>query len=213
MSLISLDVNKAWPQKDARLFVGDGSPEQFSRIGWGGAQHQFSLYIHGYKAGGDVLLQHAIASKSPEQLDTLIFPILFMYRQFIELELKWIFLVFSDSDRSEKRTFINDSSHDLIKLWQKAKNILLKDATPREREDINIVEDYIKQFHEIDKSSFSFRYPITKDLDQILNTQHRINLSNLLQRMNELYQFFRGANEKLSSLKDYRYDMENYFSL
>jgi hypothetical protein len=213
MSLISLDVNKTWPQKNARLFVGDGAPEQFSRIGWGDASHQFSLYIQGYKTGGDVLLQHAIASKSPEQLDILIFPILFMYRQFIELELKWIFLVFSDSDRSEKRTFINDSSHDLIKLWKKAKNILLENATPIERNDVSIVEDYIKQFHEIDKSSFSFRYPITKDLDQILNTQHRINLSNLLQRMNELYQFFRGANGKLSSLRDYRHDMENYFGL
>lgn len=211
MSPIKLDVNIPWPQKDAKLFISDGSPQDFSTIGWGDASHQYVLYMHGYKAGADELVHNAMASKSAGRLDTLIFPILFLYRQFIELELKWTFLVYSDADRSEKKSVIGDIGHNLIKLWQKTKPILLEDSTPKERQDVEIVEDYIEQFHKLDETSFSFRYPVTKNLDQILNAERRINLPNLRKRMDELYHFFSGADGKLSSIRDYRQDMERYF--
>lgn len=211
MGPITLDVNISWPQKDAKLFISDGPPRDFSRIGWGDASHQYVLYMNGYKTAADELVQHALASKNVEWLDTLIFPILFLYRQFIELELKWIFLIYGDADRSVKKSVIGDVSHNLIKLWQKTKAILLENATPEERQDVDIVKDYIEQFNKLDESSFSFRYPITKNLDQILNDEQRINLPNLRQRMDELYHFFNGVDGKLSSIKDYKQDMEQYF--
>jgi len=208
---ITLDVNMAWPQKGAKLFTSDGLPHDFAMIGWGDASHQYVLYMDGYKTAADELVQHTLASKSAGRLDTLIFPILFLYRQFIELELKWIFLVYSDVDRSVKKSVISDIGHNLVKLWQKTKPILLEDATPKERQDVDIVEDYIEQFYKLDETSFSFRYPVKKNLDQILNDERRINLSNLRQRVDELYHFFAGADGKLSSIRDYRQDMEKYF--
>jgi hypothetical protein len=211
MSPIKLDANIPSPQKDAKLFISDGPPQDFSTIGCGDASHQYVLYMHGYKTGADELVQNAIASKSAGRLDTLIFPILFLYRQFIELELKWIFLVYSDADRSVKIGVIRDIKHNLIKLWQKTKPILLEEVTPQERQDVDIVEAYIKQFYKLDESSYSFRYPITKNFDQILNAERRINLPNLRKRMDELYHFFTGADGKLSSIRDYRQDMERYF--
>jgi len=211
MGPISLDVDIPWPQKDAKFFISDGPPQVFSVIGGRDASHQYVLYMNGYKTAADELIQHALASKNAGRLDTLIFPILFLYRQYIELELKWVFLVYSDADRSVKKSVISDVGHNLIKLWQKARAILLEDATPKEQQDVNIVEDYIEQFHKLDESSFSFRYPITKNLDQILNDERRINLPNLRQRMDELYHFFNGADGKLSITRDYRQDMEKYF--
>lgn len=211
MRPIALNMKIPWPQENAKLFISDGLPQDFSRIGWGHASHQYVLYMHGYKIGADELVQDAMASKSVERLDTLIFPILFLYRQFIELELKWIFLVYSDARRSVKKSVIGDIGHNLIKLWKKTKPILLEDVTPKECQDVDIVEDYIEQFHKLDETSFSFRYPVTKNLDQILNSERRINLSNLRQRMDELYHFFNGADGKLSSIRDYRRDMEKYF--
>jgi hypothetical protein len=209
---ITFDVKMAWPQRGAKLFTSDGPPHDFSMIGWGDASHQYVIYMNGYKTAADELIQHALASKNAGRLDTLIFPILFLYRQYIELELKWVFLVYSDADRSVKKSVISDVGHNLIKLWQKVRAILLEDATPKEQQDVNIVEDYIEQFHKLDESSFSFRYPITKNLDQILNDERRINLPNLRQRMDELYHFFNGADGKLSITRDYRQDMEKYFS-
>jgi len=208
---ITLDVNMAWPQKGAKLFTSDGPPHDFSMIGWGDASHQYVLYMDGYKTAADELVQCLLASETAGRRDTHIFPILFLYRQFIELELKWIFLVYGDAHRSEKKSVIGEVRHNLIKLWQKTKVILLEDATPEERQNVDIVEGYIEQFHKLDESSFSFRYPITKTLDQILNDEQRINLPNLRQRMDELYHFFNGADGKLSITRDYRQDMEKYF--
>ena len=62
------------------------------------------------------------------------------------------------------------------------------------------------------KASFSFRYPITKKLDQIIKSEQRINLPNLRQRMDELYHFFSGADGKLSSKENYRQEMEKLLS-
>jgi hypothetical protein len=93
MGPITLGINKLWPQKGAKLFIPDGQPEHFSRIGWGDASHQYVLYMTGYKNAADSLIDHVLASNNVESPDTFVFPILFLYRQFIELRLKWVFLV------------------------------------------------------------------------------------------------------------------------
>jgi hypothetical protein len=178
-------------------------------IGWGDTSHQYVLYMNGYKTAADELVQHLLASETVGWRDTHIFPILFLYRQFIELELKWIFLVYSDADASAKKKLIRGKkAHDLIDLWEKAKPIVLEGATLQE--DVVAVEEYIMQFHELDKSSSSFRYPINKSLEQILDNQRRINLPNLHQRMDELYHFFSGLDVMLSNIRDYKQDMEEY---
>lgn len=211
MGQITLDMNMPWPQKNAKLFIHDGTPEHFSRIGWGDASQQYVLYMTGYKNAADTLIDHVLALKNVERLDTFIFPILFLYRQFIELELKWVFLVHSPADIPAKKAFIQEMKHDLCKLWSRIKPILLEEATPEERQDVDTVEDYVMQFDRLDKSSSSFRYPITMKLDQVLNDEQQINLPNLRQRMNELYHFFSGVDGKLSSIRDCKRDMEKYF--
>ncbi len=98
--------------------------------------------------------------------------------------------------------------HDLINLWKKTKPIILEGATSQE--DVAIVESYIMQFHELDKNSYSFRYPINKDLEQILDNQRRINLPSLRQRIDEPSCFFNGLDVMLSNIRDYRQSMEEY---
>jgi hypothetical protein len=209
---ITVSLSTSWPQKNAKLFIGAGPPKNFSRIGWGDASHQYVLYKTGYKTSADTLVDYLLVSKSVEKLDTFIFSILFLYRQFVELELKWIILRRSDVDRSKKIAILHDKkAHNLRWLWRKARPVIEKDATLDEQKDVSIVEDYIEQFHVLDETSFSFRYPITKDLDGILNKERRINLPNLRQRMDELYHFFMGLDAKLSSTRDNGQDMEEYF--
>jgi hypothetical protein len=210
MSPITLDFDYAWPQKGAKLFIDQGDYYEFSHFGWGDVWLQYTGYMTGYKEAADEVLRQALASKKIAQLDTHIFPILFLYRQFIELELKWVILVYGDADKSAKEKLIKHANHDLMKLWQEAKHIMLEDASPEEQEGVDTVQDYIKQFHELDAGSFTFRCPITKELDQILTSEHRINLRILCQRMNELYHFFMGVDGKLSSIKDYKEDMEQF---
>lgn len=210
MSPITLDIDYPLPQKGAKLFIDQGDYYEFSHFGWGDVWFQYVGYMTGYKEAADEVVRQALASKKIEQLDTHIFPVLFLYRQFIELELKWIILVYGDADRSAKEKLIRGANHDLMTLWQEAKRIMPEDASPEEQEGVDIVQDYIKQFHELDRTSFTFRYPVRKGLDQILTGEHRINLRILCQRMDELYNFFMGVDGKLSSIKDYKQDMEQF---
>ena len=51
-------------------------------------------FPEGYKSSADLLVKNALESKNIKILDTFIFPIMFLYRQYLELELKWIIIRF-----------------------------------------------------------------------------------------------------------------------
>ena len=82
--------------------------------------------MEGYKTAADELVEQALGAKNVGRLDTFIFPILFLYRHFIELELKWIFLVYSDGDSPVKKSVLDKVKHNLMKIWKETKPILLR---------------------------------------------------------------------------------------
>ncbi len=204
----------AWPQKGKQLFIDSGSDYEFSHFGWGDPQTQFVGYMDGYKAAADKLIADAITSRAIDILDTFIFPICFLYRQYLELVMKYIYLHFSEVDNNEKANTLKETSHDLAKMWIKIKPLLLEDASPSEMEDVEIVETYIQQFHNIDKSSFTFRYPIGKNLEKVLPSQRRINLPILKEGMDELSGFFEGCIGKLDAMSEIKAEVfQEYLSL
>ena len=167
-------------------------------------------FAEGYKSSADLLVKNALESKNIKILDTFIFPIMFLYRQYLELELKWIIIRFLEENACTKKKILKDISHNLIKAWRIAKPIMLEYTEKKEKDDVKIVEEYINQFHRMDKGSFSFRYPIMKNLDRIFNKEKKVNLKIILLRMNELYHFFDGVEGKLESIRDYKLEMCNY---
>jgi hypothetical protein len=110
----------------------------------------------------------------------------------------------------EKKVAIDRISHDLLSAWMKTKEILMHYASPSEKKDIAIAEDYIKQFHLLDRSSFTFRYPITKNLNHVIGEQKRIDLPNLRDRMAELTAFFDGCEGMLSQMAELNSKLEAY---
>ena len=54
----------------------------------GYAQPEWSLYARGYKQAADLLVMH-IDERTRDQ-DTLVYPVLFLYRQYFELRLKHV---------------------------------------------------------------------------------------------------------------------------
>jgi len=154
-----------WHKEGAKLFVEDGDNEELSEIGWGYLPTQLAAYIDGYKAAADDLVEEVINSNLTIKRKTYTPAICFLYRQYLELELKSIYLQYSEASKDDKKKAINDIRHDLLKLWQQIKPVISPTAaTASEKLYIVVVEDYIKQFHELDKTSFTFRYPITKNL-------------------------------------------------
>jgi len=81
------DTTYPWPQKGSQLFIQDGSDIEIAYIGWF-YKTDFHGYIDGYKKAGDYLIKTILDSGKNYERDTIVFPILFLYRQYLELERK-----------------------------------------------------------------------------------------------------------------------------
>src|SRR5262249_50330134 len=77
-----------WPRKGDILFEAGSD---WWHNAWGGWAHdQWAGYAEGYKLAADLLVQHVVETRSNQ--DLLVFPIVFLYRQALEVALKHLIL-------------------------------------------------------------------------------------------------------------------------
>lgn len=190
-----------WVKENTNLFTETKTHFEYAYFGWGNPNQQWYGYTEGYKQSADILVDYAIQSKRNKTLDTFVYPICFMYRQYVELKLKSIFLRYSDETKEEKVKFIQNVQHNLEKIWKRVKRVLEENSNDEEKKDIEIAEGYILQYHVFDKDSFSFRYPINKRLDVLHEKWEYLDIKNLKIRMNEIYNFLETADTVLRERK------------
>jgi len=161
------------------------------------------LYAIGYKKAGDRLVEFVL-SKYRDQ-DVLIYPIVFLYRQYIELRLKEII--------REGRILLEKGGdfpkhHRIWDLWCTAKKISKK-AFENENESPNLeyAEHVIKEFSHIDPDSFSFRYPITKQGKNTLEGVTHINIRRLASHIEELSKDLEEVSMGISVYCDWQREM------
>lgn len=195
------DAEFPWPKRGQQLFVEGGNYSEFSHIGWGDRVTQLSAYTSGYKEAADALVNLAVSKADIATLDTVLFPVCFLYRQYLELVMKAIYLKCSPDSSEQKKAVLKKVGHCLPSTWARVKSLLRQDASPPELADLDVVEDYIDQFHRIDSSSFTFRYPFDKALQPMLPKEQRVNIVALKQRMDELEAFFGGAEGKMDYMR------------
>ena len=181
---------------------------RYSVYGGGDILYQFTLYINGYKKAADDLVATSLVLK--HDTEVYIYPICFLYRQYLELRLKKIYMEYSGDSREEKKKVINKTSHSLKKIWDKVKIILEKYIRLTQYE--NTVDRYIDQYDRFDKESFSFRYPITKQIELIHNEVRSIDLAHLKQKINELDNYFKGLEEGLDATIEFQTKMDDLFT-
>lgn len=193
------------------LFIGDGPPKEYAHIAWGDMERQFYGYIAGYKEAADTIIRHALEQGDNRTLDTCIFPACFLYRQYLELALKDIYLSNSQDSFEDKKKTIYDCSHNLKKIWNKAKTLIIADFPEDDPSVLDAVESYIFQFADEDSKSYAYRYPITMDLD-LINNEKFINLVNLTERMSELEEFLSAVSKGMSEHRDFENEMKSYYA-
>lgn len=155
----------------------------------------FYLYASGYLNGAKHLVDHAL-QKQQEQ-DDLIYPIAFLYRQYLELMMKGIIkdgrwlLPEKVKMGKEKDPF---QSHSLGDLWTEVRAIFEIVWPDGAKIDLDIAHSMIKQFEDIDKQSQAFRYPLDKKGNPSLPQHVRhINLRNLQHGMERISNFLKGG--------------------
>ena len=137
-----------FPQLGQQLFVSNGHYKEYAHIPhpWEDMNAHFYRYIAGYKDAADTLIQQSLEKKDNYTLDTFVFPACFLYRQYLELALKDIYLSnVKDSERGKIKT-IDECQHDLCKIWSKVKPLILADFPNDDKDVLEAVENYIKQF-------------------------------------------------------------------
>jgi len=190
-----------WPRKGGKLFKADD--DWWNNACLNPYSKDFYEYITGYKRAGDILVSFVKEYKSDQ--DTLVYPIVFLYRQYLELQLKAIIrdgnLLLNDHDGF-------DQIHEIDKLWRSCKIILIKVWPNSPVDDLNAVEEYILQFSNIDQFSFAFRYPSDRDGNFSLSDITYINLRNLADRISEIGSLLEGANAGIFDYLETKQEME-----
>ena len=96
-----------FPQMGKQLFISAGHPKEYAHIAWGDINTQFYGYIRGYKEAADTIIQQALKKGDNSTLDTYVFPACYLYRQYLELALKDIYLTNSKDSRQDKIAQLN----------------------------------------------------------------------------------------------------------
>jgi len=97
----------------------------------------------GYKKAADLLVEQS--QRSGYDRDTLVYPIIFMYRQFIELELKYLISTYGP------RTGVkaNWKSHDIAHLWSEFVKVLAAYGVEDPDDTDSVVSAIVAEFAKV----------------------------------------------------------------
>ena len=184
-----------WPTSKDRLFKEDSDWWHNARIDLGGKG--WESYAAGYKEAGDLLARRFL--KTCHGNDILTYPMVFLYRHYLELRLKQL-IIFGQKALNEptaSRQKLSEN-HELLELWKSCREILGKLADKRfwPRDPVSRlvgVGMLIGEFYKKDPRGTNFRYPVTKMNQGGQPTLPQLNcvgVRNLYKAMQRLDSFF-----------------------
>ncbi len=135
-----------------------------AKINWAGPDF-WCVYADGYKRAAELLIE-STKNLNIYETNTIIFPILFLYRQYVELSLKE---VIAYGQYLDSRGSLPDKEHDLKKLWLSARNYIV--TYYRTFEQLNRIEQLVYEVHDLDPTSQGARYPFVKHKDKAGKTR------------------------------------------
>ncbi len=180
-----------WPRKGDHLFVE--REDWYSNAVLNGQRDNLSLYAVGYKRAGEMLVEAVL--KSRKDYDSLVFPIVFVYRQYLELRLKQLI-------RDSKR-LLDDTSgfpplHNITELWKMCRPLLNQEELYVSDQVLDAIGELITEFADVDEDSFAFRYPTdTKNNPSLPDLSH-VNLLNLAEVIKTMAHFLEALSWQLS---------------
>lgn len=147
-----------WPKATDRL-VTHGDPDWHNRAmlmhGYG---DRWVVYAEGYREAADVVVERIKAGHGHQ--DFLVYPVMFLYRQFLELSIKG--LIRSAWTLFDIETSDDLGSHDLRRYWRVCRELLERASPGDSVAELSHISRLIGEFCDHDPQSFSFRYPESK---------------------------------------------------
>ncbi|MFV0296090.1 MAG: hypothetical protein ACK5JT_08220 [Hyphomicrobiaceae bacterium] len=158
---------------------------------------RFELMLKGYRRSADALVDMALADSN--ERDLLIYPILFLYRHALELNLKYIINHYG----RHVGVYPVWKSHEFQVLWPRFRAVL--DAFPTH--DLDSADEFvggvIAQFGNVEMSSNSHRYPYDVHGNPIPLVCDQLNLQTLKDVMTCVFRYFDETDDDLGDLISY----------
>jgi len=189
--------------KSNDLFLDTGYLSDVVLNWYGQSVEKLDLYAEAYHSAAKVLVENA----SEDQLrDIGACPVVFLYRLSLELWLKAILISGSkilelQGEESETTEVILKKGHDLTKLLQAFKLLCIKLSWKWDAEH-KALAAMIGQFHQVDRGSFCFRYPVDLSGEPALEQGFRFDLRTFCIRMDEILMFLDQADCGLAGKLD-----------
>jgi hypothetical protein len=184
-----------WPRKGDLPFAPGTDIGKIAVL----AGHVHTRLVHmaaGYKESADILVDQAL--KRPALRDSLVYPIIFAYRHYIELALKTLIATYGPRVGVEAIW----NTHRLQPLWDAFTRMVEGYRQPDPDDADPIVAECLAQFAKIDPDSFSHRYPMTTDGRPLPLTVDRLDLDHLADLMEAIEDYFNGTDGYLDALVD-----------
>lgn len=181
-----------------KLFKEDENRQHNALLDW--PQEHWESYVEGYRRAGDILVEHIKSVKG--ERETLVYPIVFSYRQYFELRLKGLII----SGQKALGKSLGEKlfkEHDLMELWRECRQIFEK-VFERESEEkpefLNRMEARLREFNSLDSNSQIFRYPLDNKGNSKLPSIRCIGLSNLAEVVTRMAKFL---DATVHAIEDY----------
>ena len=186
------DLPECWPRIGDRLFVQNCGSLDANIATFRG--ERIYRMKKAYKNAADLLV--AYTEKNVHERCNLVWPIVFCYRQYIELALKDAVNEYGGKvDPKIKLPF----RHEFKDLWPLYKRIICSVIIADEVPEISAVEACIYEFEKIDSGSYTFRYPTNKKGAQIDIPYNSIDLFHIQEVMEGIYNFLDCSEEVLDA--------------
>ena len=148
----------------------------------------YPQHAEAFKIAADMILDsHEAAVKGPHH-DTLLYPVLYLYRHALELKLKDVVLLgvkVGDFVLPDVEELLG--GHELCPLWTKARLFLSK-YYPEDKQ-LPFIEAIIQEFHQVDRDGQTLRYDRQKNLKKRRYDKlpQYISVTNLRTTMDAVY--------------------------
>jgi hypothetical protein len=176
------DLDLRLPQPDDRPFI-EAHPLRGAYVARNTDERLYRL-INGFRNGADLLVERAM--EEPHFQSNLVYPIIFNYRQSLELHLKYLLMAYGPLTEATP----DFRSHDLKKLWSKYRHVvesLDPGLSDGDTEAINAAEACIAEFGQVDPGSDAFRFAHDSKGHPIQLQINNVDLSNLREVMASIH--------------------------
>lgn len=199
------DFKVNWPGPEHDLVAVGENPDTVFFFDW--QRHRgFALSgrLMGYRKAANLLAKQVIERGQDDELDTVFFAYAFIWRHYMELQLKSLVVAYRVLLDKEKK---DELKHGLWQLWQQLYELMKEAGEDVSDSSVKASGRLLKQFHNLDPTSQEFRYEVLKDGSPTLKDVTNLDYLSFHSGLDAVANFLEAVDSSVDQKLDFKRDM------